>query len=646
MENRAYSVLEIKAVDDDAREIRGIATTPTPDRVQDVVVPEGAKFALPLPLLWQHDASQPIGHVTEATVTAKGIEVVAKIAKGVDAEIDRAWSRIKAGLVRGLSIGFRGLESEEILGSWGRKFTSWEWMELSAVTIPANAEASILAVKQYDTEQRAASGQKAAGSEVGASAVPVKSANGDKQMSKKTFAEQISAFEATRAAKSARMAELMDASAESGETLDAEGAEEYDALKGEVKSIDEHLNRLRDMEKRAVKSAADVTCATTTKAAETVRGPVASVKGPNLPKGTAFTRYAMALMAGKGNLMQSAEIAKRWDDTPHVETVLKAAVAAGTTTDTNWAKPLVEYSDMASEFAELLRPATILGRIDGLRRVPFNIKVPRQTGGASASWVGEGAPKPVSSLAFDSITLGHTKVSGIVVMTDELVRFSNPAAEDIVRRDLVETIGGLIDKDFVDPAKAAVSEVSPASITNGVTPVVASGTTADHLRADVQALMGKFITANMSLSGAVWIMTETQALAIAMLLNPLGQPEFPGLSISGGTAGTFFGIPVILSENIPAQEEVTGPPAVPAGSRIILAKASEIMLADDGQVMLDASNQASLQMDSAPTNPPVAATVMVSLWQMNMVGIRAERFINWTKRRAGAVQYITGAAYN
>lgn len=644
MENRAYSVLEIKAVDDDAREIRGIATTPAPDRVQDVVVPEGAKFALPLPLLWQHDASHPIGHVTEATVTAKGIEVVAKIAKGVDAEIDRAWNRIKAGLVRGLSIGFRGLESEEIPGSWGRKFTSWEWMELSAVTIPANADASILAVKQYDTEQRAASGQKAVGSKVGASAAPVKSAKGAKQMSKKTFAEQISAFEATRAAKSARMAELMDASAESGETLDADAAQEYDDLKGEVKSIDEHLNRLRDMEKLAVKSAADVTGATTTKASDSVRT-VAAVKGNNLPKGTAFTRYAMALMAGKGNLMQSAEIAKRWDDTPQVETVLKAAVAAGTTTDTTWAKPLVEYSNMASEFAELLRPATILGRIDGLRRVPFNIKVPRQTGGASASWVGEGAPKPVSSLAFDSITLGHTKVAGIVVMTEELVRFSNPAAEDIVRRDLVETIGGLIDKDFVDPDKAAVSGVSPASITNGVTPVVASGTSADNLRADVQSLMSNFIAANMSLSGAVWIMTETQALAIAMMLNPLGQPEFPGLSISGGTAGTFFGIPVILSENIPAQSEVTGPPAIPAGSRIILAKASEIMLADDGQVMLDASNQASLQMDSAPTNPPTATTVMVSLWQMNMVGIRAERFINWTKRRAGAVQYITGAAY-
>jgi hypothetical protein len=50
-------------------------------------------------------------------------------------------------------------------------------------------------------------------------------------------------------------------------------------------------------------------------------------------------------------------------------------------------------------------------------------------------------------------------------------------------------------------------------------------------------------------------------------------------------------------------------------------------------------------MDSAPDAAPSATTVMVSLWQMNMIGIRAERYINWAKRRAGAVQYIDSARY-
>ena len=47
-------------------------------------------------------------------------------------------------------------------------------------------------------------------------------------------------------------------------------------------------------------------------------------------------------------------------------------------------------------------------------------------------------------------------------------------------------------------------------------------------------------------------------------------------------------------------------------------------------------------MDSAPDSPVSATTVMVSLWQANMVGVRAERFITWLKARTGSVQYLSG----
>ena len=122
MLNRAYSLLTLKAVDDDARTITGMASTPTPDRLEDVVEPTGAQFKLPLPLLWQHDSSQPIGHVTNAKVSKSGIEIVAKIAKGVTDEIDRAWKLIKAGLVPGLSIGFKAIEHEFITETKGIRF--------------------------------------------------------------------------------------------------------------------------------------------------------------------------------------------------------------------------------------------------------------------------------------------------------------------------------------------------------------------------------------------------------------------------------------------------------------------------------------------------------------------------------------------
>jgi HK97 family phage prohead protease len=167
MLNRAYSLFEVKAFDDEKREIHGIATTPTPDRVGDVVEPKGAVFKLPIPLLWQHDSRQPIGSVTAAKITNDGITVKAQLAKidepgKLKDRLDEAWQSLKHGLVRGFSIGFAPLESAQIKDTYSYRFTSWEWLELSAVTIPANAEASIQTIKAIDTQQLAASGRRSA----------------------------------------------------------------------------------------------------------------------------------------------------------------------------------------------------------------------------------------------------------------------------------------------------------------------------------------------------------------------------------------------------------------------------------------------------------------------------------------------------
>lgn len=151
---RAFSQLEIKSVDEDSRTINGIASTVSPDRMEDVVEPKGAQFNLPVPLLWQHNSEQPIGQVTDARVNSKRIEITAEFAEVDEAgrlqdRLNEAWQSVKVGLVRGLSIGFRALDAEPIKDSMGIRFKEWELLELSAVTIPANAEANIQTVKRY-----------------------------------------------------------------------------------------------------------------------------------------------------------------------------------------------------------------------------------------------------------------------------------------------------------------------------------------------------------------------------------------------------------------------------------------------------------------------------------------------------------------
>jgi len=668
----AYAVLNIKSVDKQKRIILGTATTPTPDRVGDIINPLGVEFKNPLPLLWQHMSDKPIGTVKLQKPTKDGIDFIASLpnpdeikSQSLRDRVEEALESVELGLVRATSIGFRPIKFA-FMKDGGVDFQETEVMELSLVTIPANAEATISQIKSIchsgksgDLNAKDMSTGQLTDNAVKA-ATTVKASSNTKEASKmpKTVAEKISAFEATRAAKAAQLVKLAEGSGEGDqmETLNTEQKEQHDNLVTELKEIDEHLVRLHDTEKYVKESVKEVTSETITaeKAKQTNGSAIVRAKvNANVPKGQSFVRYAQALTAGKGSVDASIRFCKSamqrggWDNTPEVLDWLeldissimreKAAVGVGTTTDATWASPLIAYNVLASEFIEFLRPNTIIGRIPGLRRVPFNIQMPRTTSATSAGWVGENAPKPVSAMAFDTVQLRWAKAAGIVVLTDELVRFSNPSAEAVVRQDLVDTITQFLDRQFVDPSVAAVTNVSPASITNGVTGVTPTGTNEAALRADVATLFANLLTLNLSPSGGVWIMTQQQALRLSLMVNSLGQSSFPNINAEGGT---LFGYPVVASENIPS---TTGSPT--EGYPIIFALAKEILLADDGQVVLDASNQASIQLDSAPDSPPGASTAYISMWQMNMTGLRAERWINWLKRRTGVVQFISAGLY-
>ena len=639
---RAYSVLEIKAVDDGEGVITGIATTPSTDRMGDIVEPEGAQFKLPIPLLWQHDSRQPIGMVERAKVTPAGIEVVARIARGVSTRIDEAWTLIKSGLVRGLSIGFNAIESADIKGTLGVHFIKWEWLELSAVTIPANSDASIASVKHFDAAHRprpAAAGVVHLAPGASGSAEPNRKGTG-----MKTLAEQIAAFEAKRAAAVARQTEIMSESAEEGRTLDATEAQEYDELATEVRGVDEHLVRLRAHQKNVQASATPVPGAPQpgenraddadgARARDAGR-PYMSVRS-NEPKGHAFTKYAMLLVAAKGNLTQAVEMARvHCKDDPRIETVLKAAVTAGSTSDATWAGPLLPYNDMASEFIELLRPMTILGLMSGsMRRVPFNVRMPRQTAGATAGWVGQGSPKPASSLTFDTVSLPWSKIAVIIALTEELVRFSSPSAVAVCQQDMVDTIAQYMNEQFISPSVAVSSGVRPASVLNGVTATPSTGSTVAAIMTDVSTLVNRFLSANATPRRGYWVMNPRTALYLSLLRTAQDVFAFPNITMDGGT---WMGFPVITSQSVSLDY------GSPSATYIALVDAADILYADDGQVTLDVSREASLQMDSAPS---AGAQSLVSLWQNNLVGLRAERYVHWLKRRSTAAYFIDGVTY-
>ena len=653
--NRGYSLFEVKAVSetDGKRIFSGWATTPDTDRVNDVIDPLGVKFTNPVQLLRQHNHDEPVGIVVFKKPTSKGIEFTAEIPvveePGVFKDLcDRTWHEIKYKAVRAVSIGFRSIKA-----AWkddgGIDFQETEVYELSTVSVPANASALITAVgkaipaaiKSFDIAALAASGTTAATVENPPRVQGKKSVNlalkGSKPMAK-TIAEQLAALEASKLEKSARMTEIMSKSQDEGRTTDVAEQTEFDELASEVDQIAGDIKRFKSLESASAATARPVVAPAggTVKTGEDGTAARSSIilKQAAPAPGIRFARYARCLALSRktgANLIDLVQQNYGTRDPDLVGIVKANVIAVNTTTDA----ALIGNEGGFADFVEYLRPLTIVGRfgndgIPGLRRVPFRVPLIKQTGGAVGYWVGEGKPKPLTKPAWGRTELSPLKAANIAVATTEALRDSSPSAEMLLRDDLAAAIVAVIDTAFVDPTNAGSAGVKPASITDGLTGIPSTGNDAAAVRADVQAAMGVFIAGDNPITAGVWIMSATRALALSMMRTALDTAEFPGITMMGGT---FFGLPVIVSEYVT--------------DYVVLANASDIWFADDGGVSVDMSTEASLQMLDNPNVDSVTptATAMVSMFQTNSVAFRAERTINWTRRRDTGVALIEDVAW-
>jgi HK97 family phage major capsid protein len=602
----------------------------------DIVEPLGAMWKLPIPMKWQHGkdpriGADQIGEITSAVKSPDGIRVKGTFWKfqtppSLKDDYDRIWALVKAGM-RGLSIGFSPIEYEPIKGTGGMRFLKWQFLELSPVTIAANQDASITSIKSFDQAARASSGTSRDYPSRNASPVASGTSKQPRSTTMKGIPDQIEAIEEDRATAQTRIDELKTKSNGDPDELDAAEQHELDDLAAKVISMDTKARRLHTMQ-GTISKAAPITSAigNDPDRSSRVRGGDFQMKS-NLPKGTMFARAAHAKIQGiKSHWSMNetaAHAAKLWPDTPLVGMYLKAAVGTGAAG--NWAEPLNPVNTVEGEFIEELRPATIVGRL-GLRPAPFNTKMIVQgPANSSANWVGNGAVKPVGEGVYDTVEIGRDKIAEIMVLTQDQIMSSAINSVEATRRDLIARIAQFADEQFLDPSVADGAN-NPASVLNGVDDVPAGGSTGEDLLHDISVLMNRFIAYNIPLTNVTLIVSSYIAWGLGGLRNPLGQRFFPDVNINGGNID---GMRVLVSNNVGGSS---------SGSNIVAVVPSLILLADNGGIKVDLSEQATISMTGA-------ATADHSLWQRNEVGLRCEWFVSWAKAHPQAAQYISGAAY-
>jgi HK97 family phage prohead protease len=102
------------------------------------------------PLLWQHSPSDPIGSV-KVTDTAQGLQVEGQLLLS-DPTAQKAYSFLKAGILKGLSIGYETVKANYVDDV--RELAELKLWELSVVTFPMNTGAVVTGIKAMSDDER------------------------------------------------------------------------------------------------------------------------------------------------------------------------------------------------------------------------------------------------------------------------------------------------------------------------------------------------------------------------------------------------------------------------------------------------------------------------------------------------------------
>jgi hypothetical protein len=284
-----------------------------------------------------------------------------------------------------------------------------------------------------------------------------------------------------------------------------------------------------------------------------------------------------------------AMLGQLWKHVPRgpLSLALKAAVTPIATGDMPTSSPA------ARAFLDIAERTAILSRA-GFVKVDGGAVASLLVGAPTATWLGEGAPKPVRAMTFNGSTLTPRTLNVMTAVSDELAKLSTPGATGIVMRALSAGLTAALDSALIDPASGAVAGVRPASLTNGVSPTTAGS--------DLQSSVGAAIAA---VSG--------------------GAAARPVVIVSAQTAVRLTGLRDLAEAGI----RVLVSPA--AANRIIVVDADGVLYVDSG-VELQRSINATMVMDDAPPATDVSTTVHVGMFQRNLTAVKATRFVSWIKR--------------
>ena len=297
-------------------------------------------------------------------------------------------------------------------------------------------------------------------------------------------------------------------------------------------------------------------------------------------------RATAAAKMGGGGPERAIEILRMWGSPDLAEKWTEArtkAMAAGDATAGGFLVP-PQYSQ---EVIEFLRARTVVRRL-GARSLPMptgTVKMPKLSGGATSYYLGENTNATISQPALSQLTLSFKKLITMVPVSNDLLRYSSPGADAIVRDDTVNAMRVREDSAFI---RDTGSDQAPKGLRYWAHPdhiltMTATPSIQDTFT-DLGRLVQLLLDANIPMISPAWIMAPRTEMFLKTLINSNGVPVFLPEMVGGRLWGFPYGVTTGVPVNVGTSSNK---------SELFLVDMAQVIIGEAMNLIVDASQEAA-----------------------------------------------------
>ena len=295
-------------------------------------------------------------------------------------------------------------------------------------------------------------------------------------------------------------------------------------------------------------------------------------------KGHTLARIVRAFASAKGDVNKACDYAKANDFGPEVVKALA--------TQPNAAGGYVVPPQYSTDLIDLLYNRVAIRKM-GAVSMPMpngNLTVPKLTAGVSAGYIGENAGSNAQQPSFGVISLNWKKLAAVVAISNDLIRYSSPKADEVVKNDLTNSFAVAEDLAFL---RGAGSGLSPKGldlwITQSDNAASADGSDLTLVIADLFKGPQALEEANIPFIKPGWIIAPRTKFFLMSVRDSVGNFYF----LDEMKRGTLLGYPYVSTNQVETGAAST------YYQKVYFGDFNDAIIGESSDLVLDVSQDAS-----------------------------------------------------